>query len=159
MTFQEFMYLRENYGDAKYSPKKLQKELPKGYSYGKEQQGKGDHKSATIQVKNKGKNVDTDMKIGGAHGGRDKYSPSWKATHDKHKKTLSGIDKEVSSIQKKKESGDSDTSKRMNKSYDRRVAAKGRKALADIRSNRGIGAKTNERGAGNKARRRMEGQS
>ena len=47
----------------------------------------------------------------------------------------------------------------MSKAYDRRVASKGKKVLADIRTKRGIGAKTNERGAGNKARRRMEGQS
>ena len=102
MTFKDFMHLRENYGDAK-------------------------------------------------------YSPSWKATHDKHKKTLSGIDREVKSIQR--EPKNKDTSKRMSKAYDRRVASKGKKALADIRTKRGIGAKTNERGAGNKARRRMEGQS
>lgn len=158
MTFKDFMCLRENYGDAKYSPKKLQKELPSGYSYGKEQQGKGDHKHARMQVKSRGKTYDTDMKIGGAHGGREKYSPSWKATHDKHKKTLSGIDKEVKSIQKTREPEKKDTAKRMAKAYDRRVASKGKKVLADIRTKRGIGAKTNERGAGNKARRRMEGQ-
>ena len=159
MTFKDFMYLCENYGDAKYSPKKLQKELPGGYSYGKEEQGKGDHKHARMQVKSRGKTVDTDMKIGGAHGGRDKYSPSWKATHDKHKKTLSGIDREVKSVQKEREPQNKDTSRRMAKAYDRRVASKGKKVLADIRTKRGIGAKTNERGAGNKARRRMEGQS
>ena len=154
MTFQEFMYLRENYGDAKYSPKKLQKDLPSGYSYGKEEQGKGDHKRSTMQVKSRGKTVDTDMKIGGAHGGRDKYSPSWKATHDKHKKTLSGIDKEVKSVQNepKREPKNKDTAKRMASSFNTRAG----KALSDIT---GRGRKTNVQGAGNKARRRMEGQS
>ncbi len=68
-----------------------------------------------MQVKSRGKTVDTDMKIGGAHGGRDKYSPSWKATHDKHKKTLSGIDREVKSIQKTREPEKKDTAKELSK--------------------------------------------
>ena len=152
MTFKDFVQICENYGDAKYSPKNLQKELPGGYSYGKEEQGKGDHKRATMQVKSRGKTTDTDMKIGGAHGGRGKYSPSWKATHDKHKKTLSGIDREVRSIQNepKREPKKKDTAKRMASSFNTRA----KKALSDVT---GVGRKTNVQGAGNKAKRRMEG--
>ena len=65
----------ENYGDNKYDPKKLEKELPKGVKYGKEVQGKGDHKHRTVEVDGK----ETDMKIGGAAKGKSStYSPSWK---------------------------------------------------------------------------------
>ena len=138
----------ENYGDNKYDPKKLEKDLPKGVKYGKEVQGKGDHKHSTVHVDGK----ETDMKIGGASKGRSgTHSPSWADGHRKVKKTLDGIDKAVKEVQGKKGS-ESDTAKRMAKGYDRTVAAAGKKALGDIT---GKGHKKNVQGKGNKAKRRM----
>ena len=102
----------ENYGDNTNDPKKLEKELPKGYKYGEPRQGKGDHKTAALEVDGK----ETDMHIGGASKGTSKsFSPSWKDGHNKVKKTLKGIDKEVSDIQKS--GGNKDTAKRMGKAY------------------------------------------
>jgi len=138
----------ENYGDSKYDPAKLQKELPKGVKYGKETQGKGDHKHRTVEVDGH----ETDMKIGGAAKGKSStYSPSWKDGHEKVKKTLSGIDKTVKEIQNTKEKG-SDTANRMAKAHDRNVAAAGKKALGDIT---GKGHTKNVQGKGNKAARRI----
>lgn len=144
-----YLEMYEGYGDAKYSPDKLQKELPRGYSYGDMRYGKGDHAKRTLQVKNRGKKLDTDIEIGGAHGGRDNYSPAWGDGHKKAKKTLDGIEKEVSDIQSSDSKPKSDISKRISKSIDTR----GKKALSDIT---GVGRKTNARGAGNKATRRMK---
>ena len=42
--------IKENYGDNTNDPKKLEKELPKGYKYGTPRQGKGDHKTAALEV-------------------------------------------------------------------------------------------------------------
>ena len=143
-----YLNMYEGYGDPKYSPDKLQKELPRGFSYGNERSGKGDHKTRVMQVQNKGKKMDTDVEIGGAHGGRDKYSPSWGDGHSKAKRVLDGIDKEVESIQKDdSDSKGNDTSKRMSKAIDIR----GKKAVSDIT---GVGRKTSPQGKGNKAMRR-----
>lgn len=149
----KFSEFSEGYGDAKYSPNKLGKELPKGYSYGDERQGKGDHKKRTLQVDDKGKKVDTDIEVGGAHGGREKYSPSWGDGHRKAKKTLDGIDKEVSEIKGQKKS---DTAKRMSRSYARLTKTAGEKVLSDVT---GRGRKTNPQGHGNKAARRALGEA
>ena len=147
-TFSDFF---ENYGDEKYSPKRLSKDLPKGYSYGDERQGKGDHK--TVNLKADGK--DTDISIGGASGGKKKYSPSWGDGHRKVKKTLDRLDKTIDSI--RKSSGKtSDTAKRMEKAAKRRAQTQGNKIISDIT---GKGRKTNEQGKGNKAQRRIDGQS
>ena len=92
--------VQENYGDNKYDPKNLEKDLPKGVKYGAETQGKGDHKHRSVTVDGK----DTDMMIGGAAKGKSgTYSPSWKDGHNKVKKTLKGIDKTVKEIQNSKE--------------------------------------------------------
>ena len=91
------------------------------------------------------------MKIGGAAKGKSStYSPSWKDGHNKVKKTLKGIDREVASIQKDKGSSSS-TAKRMSKTYDRQVKTQGDKIISDIT---GKGRKTNRQGKGNKAVRR-----
>ena len=87
----------EGYGDPKYNPDKLQKQLPKGYKYGHEEQGKGDHRRRSLMTPD-GK--DTDITIGGAYGGKKKYSPSWGDGHKKSMKILKGIDKEVDDIQR-----------------------------------------------------------
>lgn len=138
----------ENYGDSKYDPKKLEKELPKGVKYGKETQGKGDHKHRSVEVDG----VETDMKIGGAAKGKSStYSPSWKDGHNKVKKTLDGIDKTVKEIKKTKES--SDTAKRMAKAASKRARTAGDKIVSDIT---GIGRKTNPQGKGSKANRRID---
>ena len=61
------------------------------------------------------------MKIGGASKGKSgSFSPSWKAEHNKAKKTLKGIDKEVSDIQKSS-SKSNDTAKRVAKTYASKV--------------------------------------
>ena len=138
--------LEENYGDSKYDPKRLEKELPKGVTYGKEEQGKGDHKSRSVKVDGN----DTDMRVGGASGGRSKYSPSWGDGHRKVKKTLDGIDKTVKEIRNTKEK--SDTAKRMAKAHDRSVASAGKKVLGDVT---GKGHTKNVQGKGNKAKRRL----
>ena len=146
-TYEEFAV--ENYGDNKYDPKKLEKELPKGVKYGKETQGKGDHKHRTVEVDGK----ETDMKIGGAAKGKSStYSPSWKDGHNKVKKTLKGIDKEVKSIQNSKGGDSKDTAKRMGKGYDRQLKTTGDKIISDIT---GKGRKTSPQGKGNKAARRL----
>ena len=140
----------ENYGDSKYDPKKLEKELPKGVKYGKEVQGKGDHKHRTVEVDGK----ETDMKIGGAAKGKSStYSPSWKDGHNKVKKTLDGIDKTVKEIQGEKKREVSDTAKRMAKAAAKRAREHGDKIISDIT---GIGRKTNRHGKGSKAARRMD---
>ena len=145
--FSEFC---ENYGDDKYDPKKLEKELPKGYKYGKTRQGKGDHKTAALEVDGK----ETDMHIGGASKGTSKsFSPSWKDGHNKVKKTLKGIDKEVSDIQKS--GGNKDTAKRMGKAYARKAKTAGDKIISDLT---GRGRKTNVQGKGSKATRRALGE-
>ena len=147
-TFGDFF---ENYGDEKYSPKKLSKELPKGYKYGEERQGKGDHKTVNLEVDGKS----TDMSIGGASGGKKSYSPSWGDGHRKVKKTLDRLDKTIDSI--RKNSGKtSDTAKRMEKAAKKRAQTQGNKIISDIT---GKGRKTNEQGKGNKAQRRIDGQS
>ena len=141
----------ENYGDNKYDPKKLEKELPKGVKYGKETQGKGDHKHREVTVDGQA----TDMKIGGAAKGKSgTYSPSWGDGHKKVKKTMDGIDKAVKEIQNSKETKakQSDTAKRMEKAHNRNVAAAGKKALGDIT---GKGHTKSVQGKGNKAKRRM----
>ena len=142
----------EGYGDAKYSPRKLERELPKGYSYGKEKTGKGDHKTAVLQVKSKsGKTYDTDQEIGGAHGGREKYSPSWADGHRKAKKTVEKVHQAIDDVQK---SGKPDTKKRINKSEVAKSAVtKGKKALSDVT---GRGRKTNVQGRGSRAARRVK---
>ena len=146
-TYEEFAV--ENYGDSKYDPKKLEKELPKGVKYGKEVQGKGDHKSREVTVDGQA----TDMKIGGAAKGKSStYSPSWKDGHNKVKKTLSGIDKAVKEIRKDKGGAKNDTAKRMGKTYDRNLRTQGDKIISDIT---GKGRKTNQQGKGNKAARRL----
>lgn len=138
----------ENYGDPKYDPDKLSKDLPKGYKYGNETQGKGDHKKRTLQADGK----DTDIEIGGASKGTSKsYSPSWGDGHRKAKKVLAGIDKEVKDTQSKKTN---DTAKRMGKAYAKKIRTAGSKAVSDIT---GVGRKTNPQGQGNKAKRRAEG--
>ena len=137
----------ENYGDNTYDPKKLEKELPKGYKYGTPRQGKGDHKTAALEVDGK----ETDMKIGGAAKGKaGSFSPSWKAEHSKVKKTLKGIDKAVSDIQKSSK-GSGDTLKRMSKAYASKVKTDASKAISDMT---GVGRKTNTQGKGNKALKR-----
>ena len=96
---EEIEGIKENYGDNSYDPKKLEKELPKGYKYGAPRQGKGDHKTANLEVDG----TSTDINIGGASKGKSgTFSPSWKAEHNKAKKTLRGIDREVKEIQKTK---------------------------------------------------------
>ena len=149
-----YLQMYEGYGDAKYSPDRLQKELPRGFSYGNMRYGKGDHAKRTLQVKDRGEKMDTDIEIGGAHGGRDKYSPAWADGHRKAKKVLDGIDKEVSDIQKSDSNSrpKSDTSDRMKKSMDKESEIKGKKAISDIT---GVGRKTSRQGGGNKALRRM----
>ena len=137
----------ENYGDNTNDPKKLQKELPKGYKYGEPRQGKGDHKTAALEVDGK----ETDMHIGGAAKGKSgSFSPSWKAGHSKVKKTLKGIDSAVKEIQKSK-ADSSDTLKRMAKGYASKVKTDASKAISDMT---GVGRKTNVQGKGNKALKR-----
>ena len=139
--------IKENYGDNSYDPKKLEKELPKGYKYSAPRQGKGDHKTANLEVNG----TSTDINIGGASKGKSgTFSPSWKAEHNKAKKTLRGIDREVSEIQKSKEKS-SDTAKRMAKGYASKVKTDASKAISDMT---GRGRKTNVQGAGNKALKR-----
>ena len=137
----------ENYGDNTYDPKKLEKDLPKGYKYGTPRQGKGDHKTAALEVDGK----ETDMTIGGAAKGRSgSFSPSWKDGHNKVKKTLSGIDKAVSEVQKSTK-GSNDTLKRMAKAHASRAKTAASKAISDMT---GVGRKTNVQGKGNKALKR-----
>jgi hypothetical protein len=149
-TFEEFFEeveqeLEENYTDGKYDPKKMEKELPKGYSYGDKEHGKGDHTRHTLKVNG----TDTDIKIGGASSGKGKYSPSYGDGHRSAKKVIDGIDREVKSIQGKK----ADTADRMKKAHDRNVASAGKKALGDIT---GKGHTASARGKGNKAARRIK---
>ncbi|QIN96776.1 hypothetical protein [Synechococcus phage S-N03] len=146
----KIMGIEENYGDNKYDPKKLEKELPKGVKYGKETQGKGDHKHRTVEVDGK----ETDMQIGGAAKGKSStYSPSWADGHRKVKKTLDGIDKTVKEIQGEKKRESSDTAKRMAKAAAKRAREHGDKIISDIT---GVGRKTNRQGKGSKAARRMD---
>lgn len=147
-NMKKIMGIEENYGDDKYSPERLQKDLPKGYKYGNEETKKGDHKQRTLQVDGK----DTDIKIGGAATGKANYSPSWGDGHRKAKKVLAGIDKEVKDTQNSKSN---DVAKRMGKAYAKKLKTTGDKAISDIT---GKGRKTNPQGHGNKARRRMEGE-
>lgn len=146
-NMKKIMGIEENYGDAKYDPKRLEKELPKGVTYGAEEQGKGDHKSRSVKVDGN----DTDMRVGGASGGRSKYSPSWGDGHRKVKKTLDGIDKTVKEIRAGKEKK-ADTAKRMAKAHDRQVASAGKKVLGDVT---GKGHTKTVQGKGNKAKRRL----
>ena len=149
--YESFLELVENYGDDKYHPDKLSKDLPKGYKYGGEKQGKGDNNTRVMQVDGK----DTDIKIGGAaKKSKSSYSPSWADGHRKTKKTLSGIDSVVKSI-RGKQSGTNDTAKRMEKAVNRATTAKGKKVLGDLTG----GRKQNIQGKGNKAQRRIDGQS
>ena len=139
--------IKENYGDNTNDPKKLEKELPKGYKYGTPRQGKGDHKTAALEVDG----TETDMKIGGAAKGKaGSFSPSWKGEHNKVKKTLKGIDKAVSEVQKSTK-GSNDTLKRMSKAYASKVKTDASKAISDMT---GVGRKTNTQGKGNKALKR-----
>lgn len=141
--------LVENYGDEKYHPDKLSKDLPSGYKYGSERQGKGDHKTRSMQVKG----TDTDVNIGGASKGtKQSYSPSWKDGHNKAKKLLKNIDKTVGEIQKTKENKDG-AGTRMKKAYDKQAQTKGNKIISDIT---GEGRKTNPQGKGSKAARRLK---
>ena len=149
-TFTMEETMAENYGDDSNDPKKLEKELPKGVKYGKETQGKGDHKHRTVEVDGK----ETDMKIGGAAKGKSStYSPSWKDGHRKVKKTLDGIDKTVKEIQGEKKRKVDDTAKRMAKAAAKRARTQGDKIISDIT---GIGRKTNRQGKGSKAERRLD---
>ena len=149
-TFTMEETMAENYGDDKYDPKKLEKELPKGVKYGKETQGKGDHKHRNVEVDG----VETDMRIGGAAKGKSSaYSPSWKDGHNKVKKTLDGIDKTVKEIQGEKKREVSDTAKRMAKAAAKRARTHGDKIISDIT---GVGRKTNRQGKGSKAERRLD---
>ena len=140
-------HLEENYGDNTNDPKKLEKDLPKGYKYGTPRQGKGDHKTSALEVDG----TETDMKIGGAAKGKaGSFSPSWKAEHSKVKKTLKGIDKAVSEVQKSSK-GSNDTLKRMAKAHASRAKTAASKAISDMT---GVGRKTNVQGSGNKALKR-----
>ena len=146
-TFTMEEVVNENYGDNTYDPKKLEKDLPKGYKYGTPRQGKGDHKTAALEVDGK----ETDMKIGGAAKGKaGSFSPSWKAEHSKVKKTLEGINNLVSDIQNSSEDS-GDTLKRMSKAYASKVKTDASKAISDMT---GVGRKTNTQGKGNKALKR-----
>ena len=144
---EEWVEMVENYGDNTNDPKKLEKELPKGYKYGTPRQGKGDHKTAALEVDGK----ETDMHIGGAAKGKSgSFSPSWKAGHSKVKKTLKGIDNAVKEIRNSK-SKSSDTAQRMAKGYASKVKTDASKAISDLT---GRGRKTNVQGKGNKALKR-----
>ena len=141
----------ENYGDAKYDPKKLEKQLPKGYSYGRMRPGKGDDKRSTMQVKDGDKTYDTDLKVGGAHGGKSDFSPSWGDGHRKNMNILKGIDQKLKGIRNQARDRRTDKNnlqRRMAKS----ISVRGNKALSDIT---GVGRKTNVQGQGNKALRRI----
>lgn len=146
-TFTMEEVVNENYGDNTNDPKKLEKDLPKGYKYGTPRQGKGDHKTAALEVDG----TETDMTIGGAAKGKaGSFSPSWKAEHSKVKKTLKGIDKAVSEVQKSK-SDSNDTLKRMAKAHASRAKTAASKAISDMT---GVGRKTNVQGSGSKALKR-----
>lgn len=148
-----YLSMYEGYGDAKYDPDKMaEKDLPKDYYYGKSQGGKGDHIYRPLMVKGKDGKPDTETTLGtgGAYGGRKKYSPSFSDTHKQNVKTLQGLDTVLADIksQDSKDIKKPNTAKRMQSAVD----IKGKKALSDIT---GVGRKTNERGKGNKATRRM----
>jgi hypothetical protein len=146
-TFTMEEVVNENYGDNTNDPKKLEKELPKGYKYSAPRQGKGDHKTANLEVNG----TSTDINIGGAAKGKSgSYSPSWKAEHNKAKKTLRGIDNAVKEVQQSK-AKTSDTAKRMAKGYASKVKTDATKAISDLT---GRGRKTNVQGKGNKALKR-----
>ena len=144
----EFAPQRENH------PKELSKKLPKGYSYS-DPKREGKHSTSKLQVKEKGKKepTDTDIKVTGSVKG-DKASTSfWKKDKRTHN-TLSGINKQVKSIQGKSDGDKKSVASRMTKAYDSHVASKGKKALGDVT---GRGSSKNPAGKGNKALKRATG--
>jgi len=135
-------------------PKELSKKLPKDYSYSKPER-EGKHSTSKLQVKEPGKKepTDTDIKVTGSVIG-DKASTSfWKKDKRTHN-TLSGIDKQVKSIQGKSDGDKKSVASRMSKAYKSHVASKGKKALSDVT---GRGSSKNPPGKGNKALKRATG--
>ena len=134
-------------------PKELSKKLPKDYSYSKPER-EGKHSTSKLQVKEKGKKepTDTDIKISGSVNSNKASTSFWKKDKRTHN-TLSGIDKQVKSIQGKSDDKNSVAS-RMTKAYKSHVASKGKKALGDVT---GRGSSKNPAGKGNKALKRATG--
>ena len=134
-------------------PKELSKKLPKDYSYSKPKR-EGKHSTSKLQVKEKGKKepTDTDIKISGSVNSNKASTSFWKKDKRTHN-TLSGIDKQVKSIQGKSDDKNSVAS-RMTKAYKSHVASKGKKALGDVT---GRGSSKNPAGKGNKALKRATG--
>ena len=135
-------------------PKELSKKLPKDYSYSKPER-EGKHSTSKLQVQEPGKKepTDTDIKVTGSVKG-DKASTSfWKKDKRTHN-TLSGINKQVKSIQGKSDGDKKSVASRMTKAYDSHVASKGKKALSDVT---GRGSSKNPAGKGNKALKRATG--
>jgi len=135
-------------------PKELSKKLPKDYSYSKPER-EGKHSTSKLQVQEPGKKepTDTDIKVTGSVKG-DKASTSfWKKDKRTHN-TLSGINKQVKSIQGKSDGDKKSVASRMSKAYKSHVASKGKKALSDVT---GRGSSKNPPGKGNKALKRATG--
>ena len=129
--YESYLSIYEDYSE-KNDPKNLQKELPKGFSYGSAKRNKGDHTSRTMKVNG----MDTDMQIGGAEKGAKKFSSSFRKQHTRHKNTLSGIDREVSRIRSSKTPATqtatkSKTDRRLN--TDGKVARKARGILRGMK--------------------------
>lgn len=122
MNYEQFMEGANH--DNRNDPRRLEKELPKGYNYGPEQKGKGDHKRALLHVDG----TETNMEIGGGTSGRDRYSNSWRKGHTHIKNRLKEIDRAIGEVQNPKKKKETDLQKRMSGA----IRSRGRKALGDI---------------------------
>ena len=127
MNFELFM---EGAGhDDRNDPRRLQKELPKGYEYGPEHQGKGDHKRRLLHVDG----TETNMEIGGGTSGRGQYGNSWRKGHTNIKNRLKAIDKAIAHVQQSKPEEEKKKKKsELQKRMDGAVRARGKKAFGDI---------------------------
>jgi len=105
--------LLEGYTDVRFNPDTMAKKdfkKHKDISYGEVNHGKGgDASRDVLATTSDGKTYKTDLGNSGRIGGavrkgtgqkKDTYSPSWGHGHDKVKKTLNNIDKEVKAIRK-----------------------------------------------------------
>lgn len=95
-----------------HTKKDAESKLPKGYSLGRERQGKGDHVFFDVKDEH-GRTIETPKMVGGAKKGKSKYSSSLKATSTNAGNYIKKVHQAIDDVQNEKPG----TAERMKAAY------------------------------------------